>query len=133
MGKKTWVDILDTCDLIFSKDKPLLPSIKRDEKGEIISLNQDSVNNWMRYDINNLIKECPEALKQINLLLNCAQNDEMGSAIATQRIHKTLIEFDIHHQYELYDNDPKLSLSPHVLGIAYHIIPAIKFCLQYIT
>jgi S-formylglutathione hydrolase FrmB len=133
MGKKTWADILDTCDLIFSKDKPLLPSIKRDEKGEIISLNQDSVDNWMRYDINNLIKECPEALKQINLLLNCAQNDEMGSAIATQRIHETLIEFDIHHQYEFYDNDPKLSLSPHVLGIAYHIIPAIKFCLQYIT
>jgi S-formylglutathione hydrolase FrmB len=133
MGKKTWADILDTCDLIFSKDKPLLPSIKRDENGEIISLNQDSLDNWIKHDINNLIKENPNALKKINLLLNCARKDEMGSAIATQGIHETLNKFDIPHQYELYNNDPKLSLSPHVLGIAYHIVPAIEFCLQYIT
>jgi S-formylglutathione hydrolase FrmB len=133
MGKKSWADILDTCDLIFSKDKPLLPSIKRDEKGNIISMNQDSLKNWVKYDINNLIKENPGALKEINIMLNCAHNDEMGSAIATQGIHETLNEFGIPHQYELYNNDPRLSLSPHVLGIAYHIIPAIKFCLQYIT
>jgi predicted alpha/beta superfamily hydrolase len=132
MGAKTWADILDTCDLIFSKKNLLLPSIKRDENGKVISLNQDSLNNWMGYNINNLIKEFPDALKNVNLLVNCAINDEMGSAIATKEIHETLNEFGITHNYELYD-DPKASLSPHVLGIAYHIIPSIKFCLQFIN
>lgn len=132
MGAKTWADILDTCDLIFSKDNPLLPSIKRGENGKIISLNEDALSNWMRYNINNLIKEHPDELKKINLLINCAQSDEMGSAIATKEIHETLKEFEIPHQFELYD-DPKATLSPHILGIAYHIIPAIRFCLQFIS
>ncbi|MFW9943309.1 MAG: alpha/beta hydrolase [Candidatus Thorarchaeota archaeon] len=129
-GVNSWEDILDTCDLIFSKNNPLLPSIKRDDDGKIISLNEEALNNWMKYNINNLIKECPEALKGINLLINCALNDEMGSSIATKQIHETLDELKIPHQYELYD-DPKTSLSPHILGIAYHIIPAIKFCVEF--
>lgn len=131
MGEKAWADILDTCDLIFSKNKPLLSSIKRDESGKIISLNQDSLNSWKKYDINNLIKERPEALKKVNLMLNAARNDEMGSAIGAQGIHETLTDFEIAHQFELYD-DPKISLSPHVLGIGYHIMLAIKFCLRFI-
>jgi len=131
-GAKTWADILDTCDLIFSKDNPLLPSIKRDENGKIISLNEDALKNWMKYNINNLIKDHPDALKQIKLLINCAQSDEMGSAISTKGIHETLNEFEIPHQFEFY-GDPKISLSPHILGIAYHIFPAIRFCLQFIS
>jgi pimeloyl-ACP methyl ester carboxylesterase len=130
-GAKTWTDILDTCDLIFSKDNLLLPSIKRDEDGNIISLNEDALKNWMKYNINNLIKVNPDALKHIKLLINCAQGDEMGSAISTKGIHETLNKFEIPHQFELYD-DPKISLSPHILGIAYHIVPAMRFCLQYI-
>jgi enterochelin esterase-like enzyme len=132
MGQKTWGDILDTCDLIFSKENPLLPSIKRDESGKVIDMNSDSFDNWMSYDINNLIKKHPEALKQVHLMISCARNDEMGSAIATEQIHETLNEFKISHQYELYD-DPKASLSPHILGIGYHITPAIRFCLEFIN
>jgi len=131
-GAKTWADILDTCDLIFSKDNPLLPSIKRDENGKVISLNEDALKNWMKYNINNLIKENPDALKKINLLINCAHRDEMGSAISTKAIHEILNEIEITHQFELY-NDPKATLSPHILGIAYHVIPAIRFCLQFIS
>ena len=132
MGKKTWADILDTCDLIFSKENLLLPSIRRDENGKIVKLSQDSLNNWINYNINNLIKKHPEALKKVHLMINCARNDEMGSAIATKQIHETLNEFKIPHQYELYDN-PNINLSPHILGIAYHIVPAIKFCLDFIS
>ena len=56
----------------------------------------------------------------------------MGSAISTEGIHKTLDELEIPHHFELFD-DPKATLSPHVLGIAYHIIPAIRFCLQFVN
>ena len=131
-GAKTWADVLDTCDLVFSNDNPLLPSIKRDENGEIISWNEEAYNNWMRYDINQLIKENPDSLKKIHLFLSCENRDEMGSAIAVKGIHETLNKFDIPHQYKLSD-DPKAVLSPHVLGIAYNIIPAVQFCLQYIN
>ena len=85
----------------------------------------------MKTRIINLIREHPNALKEINLLINCAQNDEMGLAVGADQLHETLNEFGINHNYELYD-DPKAYLSPHVLGIAYHIIPAMRFCLQSI-
>ena len=131
MGKKSWADILDTIDLVYSKDNPLLPTIKRDENGKIVSLNEDALDNWMKNRINNLVKEHPNALKEINLLINCAQNDEFGLTPGAEQIHETLNEFEIEHQFELYD-DPRASLTPHMLGIGYHIIPAIRFCLQFI-
>lgn len=131
MGANSWADILDTCDLIFSKDNPLLPSIKRDENGKIVSMNEDAFNNWMKFNLNNLIKDHPEALKEIKLLINCAKNDEFGLATGVKEIHETLDEFEIPHQFKIYD-DPKTSLSPHILGIGYHIIPAMRFCLQFI-
>ncbi|MFX1407707.1 MAG: alpha/beta hydrolase-fold protein, partial [Promethearchaeota archaeon] len=131
-GKRIWADILDTFDLVLSKDNPLLPSIQQDEKGKIISLNKEALNNWLKYDINQLIKEHPNALKEIHLLINSDHRDEMGSAIATEGIHKTLDELGIPHQFELYE-DPKAYLSPHILGIAYHILPAIQFSLQFIN
>jgi len=64
-------------------------------------------------------------------LINCERRNEMGSAIAAEQIHETLNELDIPHQFKLYE-EPKATLIPHVLGIAYQIIPAIRFCLQYI-
>ncbi|NHJ21745.1 MAG: hypothetical protein EAX91_12430 [Candidatus Lokiarchaeota archaeon] len=131
MGKKSWADILDTCDLVYSKDNPLLPTIKRDENGKVVSLNGDALDNWMKTRIINLIRERPNALKEIKLLINCAQNDEMGLAVGAEQLHETLNEFEIAHQFELYD-DPKASLTPHILGIGYHIIPAMRFCLQFI-
>ena len=55
----------------------------------------------------------------------------MGSAISTEGIHKTLDALEIPHQFELYEA-PKATLSPYILGIAYHIVPAIYYCLQFI-
>ena len=117
---------------MLSKDNPLIPSIQQDDNGKIISLNEEALNNWLKHDINQLIKERPNALKEIHLMINCDHMDEMGSAISTEEIHKTLDELEIAHQFELYEAS-KASLSPHILGIAYHIIPAIHFCLQYIV
>jgi len=40
MGEHDWRDILDTTDMIYSKDAPLLPSIKRDEAGKMVGAGQ---------------------------------------------------------------------------------------------
>ncbi|MHA1725286.1 MAG: alpha/beta hydrolase-fold protein [Promethearchaeota archaeon] len=132
LGVKMWEDILDTCDLIFSKENRLIPSIKRDENGRIIDLNEQALSNWVRHDINNIIKNNSDALRNVHLLIKCERRDEFGSAIAIKEIHETLNQLDIPHQFEIYE-DHEAELSPHILGIAYQIIPAIHFCLQHMN
>lgn len=130
-GDRTWADILDTVDLIFSKDKPLLPTIKRDENGKIVDMNQEALNNWQKYDLNYVIKNNPEALKQLHLFLSCEKTDEFGLSPGSETIHKTLKSLGIDHTFDFF-SDPKAALSPHMFGIGYKIIPAIRFCLQFI-
>jgi len=132
IGDSTWDDILDTYDIIFSKDNPLIPSIKRDESGNILNYNEVAKNNWEKYDLNNIIRENSEALKEVHLLLNCESTDEFGLAEVAKKIHDTLIELKIDHQFDLY-SDPKAALTPHILGIGYNILPSIRFCVQYFS
>lgn len=131
-GVSLWGDVIDTADLVFSRDNPLWPSIVRDDTGKTIDFNKEAAKNWEKYNINNMIRENPDALKEVFLLLNCEKNDEFGLAAITKRIHETLTELGIDHEFELY-SDPRAALSPHILGIGYQIISAIKFCLQHFT
>lgn len=132
IGDSTWNDILDTLDLIFSKNNPLLPSIKRDKSGKIIRYNKEALKNWERYDINNIIKENPESLKEVHLLFNCERTDEFGLADGAKKIHETLKKYGIEHQFDLY-SDPKAALTPHALGSSYQILPSVRFCCQYFS
>ncbi|MFX1253677.1 MAG: alpha/beta fold hydrolase [Promethearchaeota archaeon] len=132
LGASGWNDILDTIDLIFSKEVPLLPSIKRDKSGKIVGWDETASNNWQKHDINFMLRERSDALKKVHLLLNCESTDEFGLTRGTQKIHETLAELKIDHHFEIY-SDPGTSLSPHMFGIAYNIIPGIHFCLQYFT
>jgi hypothetical protein len=79
-----------------------------------------------------MIRENPDALKTVHLLINCESTDEFGFSRETEKIHQTLIELGIRHQFEIY-TDPRAALSPHMIGIAYHIVPAIRFCQQHFT
>ena len=132
MGDLAWSDILDTIDLIFSNDNRLLPTIKQDENGNIVEVNEEILSKWEKHDINNMIKENPEAFKQVHLLLNCAVDDEFGLTEGVKKIHETLLEHGIDHQFDIYP-DPKVALTPHILGIRYHILPGIRFCVQYFS
>jgi len=126
----SWRDILDTLDMVFSDENRLIPSIERDENGNIIDFNRDAYENWRKYDLNNIIKEHPDALDRIQLLINCEKNDEFMLAKGSRELHETLTELNIEHQFELY-NDPKAVLSPHILGIKYHVLPGIKYCAKF--
>ena len=129
IGDSAWRDIIDTIDLVFSNDNRLLPTIKQDENGNIIDYNDDILSKWEKNDINYIIKEKPDAFKQVHLLLNCAINDEFGLTDGVKKIHETLLEHGIEHQFEIY-SDPKVELTPHMLGIGYHILPGIRFCIE---
>jgi len=129
IGDMAWADILDTYDLLFSNEKRLIPTIKRDENGNIIDFDEEAYNNWTRYDLVNLIEKKPQSLKNVKLLLNCAKNDEFGLTQVANSIHETLLKHGIDHEFDLY-LDEWTRLSPHILGIGYHILDGIKFCLK---
>ena len=134
LGRAAIEDITDTFDMITSKNNPIISSIKQDEKGNIIHLNEVAVKNWQYYDLVNIIKQNvlknSEAFKKVNLMLNCHRKDEYGFADQTKKLHNTLIEVGIDHQFEIY-KDYRAKLAPHMLGIAYKILPAIKFSIQF--
>lgn len=132
IGDSAWRDIIDTIDLVFSNDNRLLPTIKRDESGNVIGYNEEILNKWEKYDINYLISKKLNAFKEVHLLLNCAENDEFGLDEGVKKIHETLLEYGIAHEFDLY-SDPEIALTPHILGIGYHILPGIRFCVQYFS
>ena len=129
LGDKSWSDILDTCDLVFSKEQPLVPSIKLDKNGEIVGYNQLSLENWRKFGIMQLAERFKDNLKQVKLLLSCDINDEFGLAGGAQKYHEKLLALGVSHDFDLYE-DPKTQLSPHAFGIGYHILPGIKYCLR---
>ena len=130
IGDVVWADILDTSDLILSKSTPLIPSIKRDTDGNIIGYNKEAEGNWKKFDINNLIREKPDALKKVHVLFNCESTDEFGLTGDSERLHETLSELNIQHEYEIY-SEPKAVLSPHIMGIGSKTLSAIRYCLKY--
>ena len=108
IGDSSMDDILDTLDLIMPGD------------------------SWTKHDINKLVRENPDAFKKVHLSLSCDLDDEFKLADGVARLHDTLSELDIPHEYDL-SLDPKAALTPHGLGIGYRILPGIKFCLQYFS
>jgi len=120
-------DILDTLDLVCSRDTPLVPSVRRDASGKITSYDPGAAAAWAKYDMNNMIDSVALPFEGVSLLINCDKSDDFGLGGEAERIHQTLLRKDVKHEFDLY-SDPAAVLSPHMFGIAYNIIPAIQFC-----
>jgi len=129
LGERTLKDILDTCDLIFSKEEPLLPTLKFNDTGELIDYNQKAFDNWKKYGLVKMAETFANNLKQVKFLINCEENDEFRIHESTQRIHDALLTLGVDHEFEIY-SDSKAKISPHALGIGYHLLPGIEYCLE---
>ena len=97
----------------------------------IIDYSKEAFDNWAKNDLINLIEKFRDSLRKVHLQLNCESTDEFGLTEVAISLHEKLEELGIEHDYEIY-SDPKAALSPHILGIGYHILPGIRFCLQFI-
>jgi len=126
-GKHEWDDILDTYDMIFSKDLPLLSSITRDEAGNMTGANEVALANWRKFDLSVAIAEQPDALKNSNVMLYCDCKDEFGLSVQARRLHDVLLACGIQHEFDNPD-DPAVAITPHTLGCGIHLIPAFQFC-----
>jgi pimeloyl-ACP methyl ester carboxylesterase len=130
MGRKELGDILDTCDLVFSKDRPLLATIKRDGEGRAVQMDEQARENWARSDLGYLLDRHPDAFTGVRLQFNCAETDEFGFAGPCRRFHAQLEQKGVEHSFQIYSAPTAERISPHILGIAWHILPALDFCLH---
>ncbi len=126
-GEHDWRDIVDTTDMIYSKDAPLLASIKRDESGKIVGAGEAALANWRRFDLSTMVSEQPGALKGKSIYLYCDAKDEYGLCPPTRQLHEALLANGIPHEFDNPD-EPAVAITPHVLGCGLHILPAFKFC-----
>lgn len=129
VGDQLFGDILDTQDIVFSRDRPLMPTVGRDGSGKAVSMDRDAADAWKVHDINILAEKRAGNLKTVSLLMNCESSDEFGLAGETEKLHATFQRLGIPHEYEIYDEAQAKTFSPHIFGIAYHLIPAFKFVL----
>jgi enterochelin esterase-like enzyme len=130
MGRLELEDILDTCDLVYSDDRRLVPTLKRDAKGRAVEMDSSARGNWARSDLGPLVETHPEAFRDVRLLFNCEESDEFGFAEPCRRFHALLQRQGIDHTFEIYSDSETARISPHSLGIAWHILPGLRFCLQ---
>ncbi|MCF2139549.1 MAG: hypothetical protein K9W44_05805 [Candidatus Lokiarchaeota archaeon] len=128
-GKMMFEDILETQDMIFSGNRPLLPSLKFDSKGNLISYDEQAWKNWQKYDLLRIFEENPENLRSMKIWLSCDSHDEYGLFSFAQNMHDLLKEKDIPHYFSL-EHDPRTELSPHIFGIAFEFLNALQYCTQ---
>jgi len=107
-GREDLEDILETCDWVFGADR----------------------ESWARADLGDVAARTAGALRGVRLLLNCAEDDEFGLAGPSRRFAEKLEGLGLPCELEIYAARGLNRLSPHAVGIAGRILPAIRFCLR---
>jgi S-formylglutathione hydrolase FrmB len=130
-GDSSWQDILETLDLVFSHRHPLLPTVKCDANGKVVGYDASAAALWQSHDLVNIINSAGNVYQGLQILINCAENDEFELAPEARRLNSALKNNGINSKLEIY-SDPRAAMSPHTFGIAYHMLASIEFCLQNI-
>jgi len=106
-GREDLEDILETCDWVFGADR----------------------EGWGGADLGGMAARTPGALRGVRLLVNCAEDDEFGLTGPCRRFAERLEGLGLPCELEIYAARGLNRLSPHAVGIAGRILPAIRFCL----
>ena len=133
MGQKDVDDIMDTADLIFARDTPLLPTIHRDKQGKIQSYDENAKDLWLRWDLKLLAQKYSESLKSVHIAISCEEQDEFGLAAQIRTFQKSLDKLQVPHQLNIYDDSYAAKRSPHAVGIAQRVLPAFMFCTKHFS
>ena len=132
MGSKEIEDILDTADLIFSDKNRLIPSIKRNSEGKIIEMDDSIKKKWLEYEIIEIIKNSSQPFRNMKILINCERKDDYGFSAQIKKLQKVLTNMGIEQEIDIdiYYNKNSEKLSPHDVGIGFHLFPGILYCLK---
>jgi S-formylglutathione hydrolase FrmB len=107
-GREDLEDLVETCDWVFGPDR----------------------DGWDNAYLGEVAARTPGALRGVRLLLNCARDDEYGLAGTCRRFAERLDSLGLECGLEIYRARGLHRLSPHAVGIAARILPAIGFCLR---
>ena len=108
LGRRTIADILESCGWIFSPDR----------------------QRWAEADLGSLAAATPGALRGLSVRIDCEADDEYGLADLCRRLSAELERLGVPHELEIYSDPLATRYSPHALGIAGRILPALRFCLD---
>lgn len=133
IGHEELEDIYNTCDMVFSPDRPLIPTVRRDADGRVIGLDETARANWQRGDAGDLARAKPDGIRTVALRLTCEQSDEYGLADPDLRFHKVLDELNVDHEFELFTDRRAEKVSGHAQGIAIQVVPSFLFCLRHMV
>ena len=128
-GRETVEDILDTCDLVFAPDRPLVPTIRRDEAGRAVDMDPEAREKWAAADAGRLAVSTAGAFGDVALRVSCEEHDEFGFAGPDRRLHDQLAAHGVDHRYVPFSDLRARALSGHSLGIGLQIEPALRFLL----
>ena len=131
-GRKDLIDILETVDLLFSKNNPFLTELEFLSEKIHTKKNEKSKENWEKNDLNNLIQQFPNAFNNVHLKFNSEETDEFGFHQQVETFHQTLSNLNIAHEFEIYKDEMSQNISAHTIGIAKKVREAILYCLSYI-
>ncbi len=110
-GREDLEDLVETCEWVFGPDR----------------------QGWEVADLGIMATRAPGALRGVRLLLNCALEDEYGLAGPCSRFAEKLGSLGLEPELEIYKTRGLYRLSPHAVGIAARILPAIRFCLRHLA
>lgn len=91
IGRAAWDDIIDTRDMIHSQKDRLLPTRRLDEDGNLLGYDEKAAESWEKYNLNNMIRQKPDAYWGVQIMLCCECQDEYGFASETTTLHQTLV------------------------------------------
>ena len=128
IGRRDLNDILHTVNLVFSKENPLIPSIKRDKNGNFKMLNKKVKSKWKEFDLKFMVERNLNVFDGCNLLITCEETDEYGFKDQIEQFLHTLKSQGISVTVDIFQDRFASRVSPHMIGIVKKILPAFEFC-----
>ncbi len=132
-GRNDLSDILETCDMVFSPDHPLMPTVRRDASGKSIQMDEVARGNWDVSDVGNMVLAGDGAFAGVSVRVSCEERDEFGFAGPDRRFSDVLSIRGIEHELHIFRDDAAARISAHAVGIALQVETGLRFCLDRIA
>ncbi len=132
-GRNDLSDILETCDMVFSPDRPLMPTAHRDASGRSIRMDDVARGNWDVADVGNMVLARDGAFAGVSVRVSCEERDEFGFAGPDRRFSDVLSTRGIEHELYIFRDDTAARISAHAAGIALQMENGLRFCLDRVA
>jgi pimeloyl-ACP methyl ester carboxylesterase len=127
-GREDLSDILDTCDLVFSPDRLLMPTVRRDASGRSVHMDEEARANWDSADVGKMALALDGAFAGVSVRVSCEERDEFGFAGPDRRFANALSTLGIEHELHIFCDDTAARISAHAVGIALQVEDGLRFC-----